>query len=180
MKTSTLRSIGGILLASSLALNAQVLQIGSGWQILGASENITNMTAFSSDCVSAIYTYQSDSTGYKMYKPSGTANQITALNAGDGFWIKGLKSCSVDTAGSTANVTPPPQPVATATTTSTTTDTSATDRALYDANCLSCHGSAKLGSSATAISAAIASNTGGMGSLSFLTAAQINSIAAAR
>jgi fibronectin type 3 domain-containing protein len=49
--------------------------------------------------------------------------------------------------------------------------------ALYNANCVSCHGTAKLGKTAAAISGAIAANTGGMGFLSTLSAAQIAAIA---
>jgi mono/diheme cytochrome c family protein len=49
--------------------------------------------------------------------------------------------------------------------------------ALYNANCVSCHGTAKMGKSATAISGAIAANTGGMSALISLTTAQIAAIA---
>lgn len=48
---------------------------------------------------------------------------------------------------------------------------------LYTQNCERCHGASKLGTPASAISAAIAANKGGvMGSLSTLTAAQIQAI----
>lgn len=50
--------------------------------------------------------------------------------------------------------------------------------ALYNANCVSCHGTAKLGKSAAATQGAITANTGGMGALSSLTTAQIAAIAA--
>ncbi|MHB8846403.1 MAG: c-type cytochrome [Nitrospirota bacterium] len=54
---------------------------------------------------------------------------------------------------------------------------------LYAGNCSSCHGSlaasSKKGATAAAIQAAIAANTGGMGSLSSLTALQIQAIATA-
>lgn len=49
--------------------------------------------------------------------------------------------------------------------------------ALYNANCVSCHGTAKLGKSAAATQGAITANTGGMGTLSSLTTAQIAAIA---
>ncbi|ACH38895.1 lipoprotein cytochrome c [Citrifermentans bemidjiense Bem] len=51
--------------------------------------------------------------------------------------------------------------------------------ALYNQYCDGCHGTAKLGRSALAIHSAIITNTGGMGSLSTLTDAQITAIAAA-
>jgi len=49
---------------------------------------------------------------------------------------------------------------------------------LYNQNCSGCHGSGKQGKSAATIQAAINSNTGGMGFLSSLTAAQISALAA--
>jgi hypothetical protein len=51
--------------------------------------------------------------------------------------------------------------------------------ALYTTYCSGCHGTSKKGSSAANIQGAIDSNRGGMGSLSFLTAAQVAAIAAA-
>lgn len=51
--------------------------------------------------------------------------------------------------------------------------------ALYAQYCAGCHGNSKKGRPASAISAAIAADRGGMGSLSFLTADQIAAIAAA-
>ena len=52
--------------------------------------------------------------------------------------------------------------------------------ALYTQYCSGCHGNGKKGSSATTIQNAINSNRGGMGSLSFLTSAQITAISTAR
>jgi hypothetical protein len=51
--------------------------------------------------------------------------------------------------------------------------------ALYTQYCSSCHGNGKKGSSVSAIQNAISSNRGGMGSLSGLTAAQIQAISSA-
>ena len=52
--------------------------------------------------------------------------------------------------------------------------------ALYTQYCAGCHGTSKKGSSATSIQSAIDKNTGGMGSLKFLTADQIQAISAAK
>lgn len=51
--------------------------------------------------------------------------------------------------------------------------------ALYTQYCANCHGNGKKGKSASAIQTAINNNTGGMGSLSGLTAAQVAAISAA-
>jgi mono/diheme cytochrome c family protein len=53
-------------------------------------------------------------------------------------------------------------------------------KALYTQYCSGCHGTSKLGSTASAIQAAIDANRGGMGSLKFLTPDQIAAISAAR
>jgi mono/diheme cytochrome c family protein len=47
---------------------------------------------------------------------------------------------------------------------------------LYNANCAICHGQAKRGQSPFLVRNAIRKNTGGMGSLSFLTPEQLNGI----
>lgn len=58
---------------------------------------------------------------------------------------------------------------------------SASGQSLYDQYCASCHGSGsssnKIGATASRIQTAISQNQGGMGSLSFLTSSQIDSIA---
>ncbi|GAB7025543.1 c-type cytochrome [Geotalea toluenoxydans] len=48
---------------------------------------------------------------------------------------------------------------------------------LYKANCAICHGQAKRGQASSLIENAIRKNTGGMGSLRFLTQEQIRTIA---
>lgn len=53
----------------------------------------------------------------------------------------------------------------------------ATRTMLYNANCALCHGQAKRGQSAAVIQNAIRKNTGGMGSLKFLSGEQIQAIA---
>ena len=53
-------------------------------------------------------------------------------------------------------------------------------KALYTQYCAGCHGTSKIGASASATQSAIDSNRGGMGSLKFLTPEQVAAIAAAR
>jgi hypothetical protein len=59
-----------------------------------------------------------------------------------------------------------------------TTSTPAPTWALYNQYCSGCHGTSKQGRPVSAIQTAIGNNTGGMGSLSSLTSAQITAIAA--
>ena len=74
--------------------------------------------------------------------------------------------------------TPTPTPVPTPVPAPTPTPVPTKTWSLYNQYCSGCHGTAKQGRSATAIQGAISANTGGMGSLSFLTAAQITALAA--
>jgi mono/diheme cytochrome c family protein len=81
---------------------------------------------------------------------------------------------AIATALGTSSTSPPPS----------TTPPATTDGAtLYGTSCAGCHGplatSAKAGRSATQIQTAINSNTGGMGSLSTLSATQVQAIATA-
>ena len=94
-------------------------------------------------------------------KAGRTAAQITAANM-----TQGLTAVEVQAvAAALATVVPPPPVIDGA--------------ALYTQYCSGCHGSGKKGSSVSAIQNAISSNRGGMGSLSFLTTAQIQAISAA-
>jgi mono/diheme cytochrome c family protein len=75
--------------------------------------------------------------------------------------------------------TPKPTPAPTPTPTPAPTPSPAIDgAALYNSICAACHGNSKMHSSASAIQSAINNNTGGMGSYSYLTPAQIAAIAA--
>jgi mono/diheme cytochrome c family protein len=105
------------------------------------------------------------------------ANGVTNIASTPG-WNASSRSCSNSCHGShswgaAGTVTPPPPP-----------PTTSTDgAALYASSCSGCHGalasSTKKGRTATQIQSAIGSNTGGMGSLSSLTSAQITAIATA-
>ncbi len=123
----------------------------------------------------------SGATSYNMYYATTTgvtkANGIKVTNAIAPYNQTGLAAgtsyyfivAAVNSAG---------EGVASSQVTATTTAPAVLDGlALYNSNCVSCHGTAKLGKSAAAIQGAIAANTGGMGALSSLTTAQIAAIA---
>jgi mono/diheme cytochrome c family protein len=95
-----------------------------------------------------------------------TAAQITAISG------------AVKTMTPTPIKTFTPTPVPTLNTTPPAASTPTKTWALYNKYCSGCHGTSKQGSSASSIQAAINSNTGGMGSLKSLIAAQIAAIAA--
>lgn len=87
-----------ILFLSSLS--GQNILIVNGWQLKGAEENINNLSIFTNNCVSSIWTYD---TTWKAYSPNstmltklGTDNIISSINKGDGYWVNGNKNCIID------------------------------------------------------------------------------------
>lgn len=99
-----------------------------------------------------------------------------AGNTGNMGFLSSLSTAQQQAIVDALATTPVPPP--------TPTPTPSTDgAALYAANCASCHGplatSAKTGATAARIQTAINNGTGGMGSLSVLTTAQINALATA-
>jgi mono/diheme cytochrome c family protein len=127
-------------------------------------------TLYSQSCASCHGTLASS------VKTGATASAIQSAinsNAGGMGSLSNLSSTQIQAiAGVLAQQTPPSAPPA-----PTTTD----GARLYALSCASCHGtlasSAKTGATATAIQSAINGNVGGMGSLSNLTSAQVQSIA---
>ncbi len=135
--------------------------------------------------VSVSWSTVSGATSYNLYR--STSSGVTIAT---GTKVTGATSPSVQTglADNTAYffivtaVNSTGESVASAEVTASTNAAAIDGAALYASNCSGCHGplatSSKRGASATAISDAIASNRGGMGSIS-LTPAQIAAIAAA-
>lgn len=97
-KTNLLSSVTTLLCASTLY--GQSITINDGWQLKGATENITNMTtAFNNKCIDYVWAY--DSNGWKVHAGNGNTissiASLTTISQADGFWIKGNGSCTVDT-----------------------------------------------------------------------------------
>jgi mono/diheme cytochrome c family protein len=90
----------------------------------------------------------------------------TGLSAGTSYYyiVTAVNSVGESVASAQASATTSPAPVL-------------DGLALYNQYCSTCHGTAKLGKTAAAIQGAINANTGGMGSLSMLTTAQVAAIA---
>jgi len=88
-----------LLLASALSWS-QTVNVKSGWQLLGATEDSASMCGFTESCVSSVWTY--DKGVWNSYEPTSSFNTITSIKEGSGFWVN-MKECS-DTVLST-NVT---------------------------------------------------------------------------
>lgn len=83
----------------------QNISVTNGWHLKGATENISNMSVFSSDCVSTVWIYNN---GWKAYSADsstlsaiesslGTSNIADSINIGKGFWINATGTCTIDT-----------------------------------------------------------------------------------
>ena len=94
------------LLTASASLSAQDLNIHGGWQLLGATDDIADMTIFDGKCVDFVWKYDTtqatpqwqlyvgNKTDYQV--PTGIAT-IPQLYKGDGFWVKGNSNCTIST-----------------------------------------------------------------------------------
>jgi len=103
MKKSLVTIISTLLITNFA--NAQVIDVKPGWNLLGATENISSLTAFSSDCTASLWTYGDGA--WSTYVPGQSSNTLSSIAKGKGFWAS-MKSCSktqLDTASSTTPVT---------------------------------------------------------------------------
>jgi uncharacterized protein (TIGR02145 family) len=96
-----------IAMAVCSSLYGQTILVANGWQLVGATEDITNMAVFTSDCVNTVWTYDN---GWKSYSGDssmlatlqslfGESNIITGISKAEGFWINSNNTdgCTVDT-----------------------------------------------------------------------------------
>ncbi|MEA3290622.1 MAG: FISUMP domain-containing protein [Campylobacterota bacterium] len=99
------KSFSKVILISLLySINSlgQEFNITNGWQLKGASEDITSMDGFNNKCIDTIWTYNNNSwkihiTNNENYNIPSSIGTMNSLNAGDGFWINANSNCSVDT-----------------------------------------------------------------------------------
>lgn len=88
-----LRSLG-FLVVSALVVLAQNLELEEGWSLAGATEDISDMSAFEQTCVNTVWTYENGTWG--KYSPDGTQG-IQSIEEGQGFWIKTDTDCTIET-----------------------------------------------------------------------------------
>ena len=89
--------IGLTLLYS--VMNAQVLNIEKDWNLLGATEDIHNLSIFNSACVEELFIYTED----KIWKGYPRDKTLTSLKEAQGFWAYAKSACSIDTKASVAS-----------------------------------------------------------------------------
>jgi len=88
-------SIVPLLLMLSIQTNAQTLLIAKGWQLLGTSVSVTNLSQFSTH---EVYAYKNSN--WAAYNATGSGFEtLTSLNAGEGFWVNGADSETITLTG---------------------------------------------------------------------------------
>ena len=100
----------GLVATLSSSLLAYTYEIKEGWQLLGAVENITDLSVFNDTCVDYLWKYDTNDTTnsiWRLHIANGIdynycGDTLDKLNQGDGFWVKANASCSI-TVGSTCD-----------------------------------------------------------------------------
>ncbi|HHH19014.1 MAG TPA: hypothetical protein ENK86_00665 [Campylobacterales bacterium] len=109
----------GTLLCSSVVFADSVLLLQKGWQLIGSSTPIEDMSRFSAENVEEIWHYDASQQQWLGYSPDSTIqaqmndhniSPLTSLHTWHGFWIKSkqdwaltLESTTLSTAPSDAN-----------------------------------------------------------------------------
>ena len=87
MKILYILGVLGLLASHSFA---QKFDAKAGWNLFGATENITNMQVF--DECAYLWIYEDDK-----FLTYGKGEGISSIDIEDGFWLYGTKDCPIDT-----------------------------------------------------------------------------------
>ncbi|MBN2782674.1 MAG: hypothetical protein JXQ66_05480 [Campylobacterales bacterium] len=98
MNKSVKSILGSLVIAGSLS--AMEVHVNSGWQLLGAVNDI-NTSNFDNNCVDYVWKYNNNE--WKLYVSngvdiSGAENYTVAsqFNQGEGFWVKASSDCMIN------------------------------------------------------------------------------------
>jgi hypothetical protein len=84
-----------ICLATTLQLlQAQSIQITKEWSLIGATADTKDISILENSCIETIWGYDGQ---WSSYQPTRSANDLSELQQGRGYWIKGADSCLVET-----------------------------------------------------------------------------------
>ena len=90
-----------LLILLKVVIFGQVLHLKSGWQLLGASEDIDPHT-FTQKCAKFVWSYDIKD-GWKVYIDDNQTysfpfdiSQISLIKKGRGFWVKAKNSCDIN------------------------------------------------------------------------------------
>lgn len=123
--------MGLVSLITSISLSISIMAAqtittdkADSWYLQGAVENISDLSAFSSECATTLWAYDGN---WNKYEPSGSSNTLSTIQQGKGFWLKSNQPCTITLASgsSTANPT-------TLTEVSTVTGGSRVESVIYD------------------------------------------------
>ena len=111
-------SLGLAASISSALFAATTYEIKKGWQLLGADQNITDLSIFNDTCVDYLWSYDTNATSdvpsWKLHIANGVdynycGETLDKLDQGDGFWAKASSDCNI-TIGSCETLSDIPTP----------------------------------------------------------------------
>ena len=99
-------SLVGLLFTTTMF--AQNIQVNQGWQLLGATEDIS-VAKFDGKCVDFVWRYDN---GWQVHIANGKSYDIpksvislNTIKKGKGFWVKANSNCDIDTNSTDSNTT---------------------------------------------------------------------------
>jgi hypothetical protein len=100
----------GLVATISSSLLAYTYEIKEGWQLLGAIEDITDLSIFNDKCIDYMWKYNTNDTAnpeWNLHIANGVdydycGKTLGNLNKGDGFWVKANSDCNI-TIGATCD-----------------------------------------------------------------------------
>jgi hypothetical protein len=91
-------------LSGALAAASTTYEIKEGWQLLGADQNITDLSVFNNTCVDYLWKYDVNDTAtdptWKLHIANGVdynycGETMSSIEQGDGFWVKANGECNI-------------------------------------------------------------------------------------
>ena len=88
------------------ALYSQTINIASGWQLLGAVQDINITKDFNNTCIDTVWIFNTNTQSWSAYSPKSdiqtlianndAIGSLTYINKGYGYWIKAYNNCVVN------------------------------------------------------------------------------------
>ncbi len=94
----------GLIATLSTSLFAYTYEIKEGWQLMGAVQEIKDLSVFNDTCVDYLWGYDTnetdDTSKWRLHIANGVdynycGDVLTSLDKSDGFWVKASSDCNV-------------------------------------------------------------------------------------
>ncbi len=110
MKMFLVLSLGLI----SIFLNAQSINLKSGWQLKGTEVGFNDMNSFKKDCIKTVWRYNDIEKKWEAFSPkeaiqekiknSMFVSKLDKINPNDGFWIFADNNCTIESNSTTHDI----------------------------------------------------------------------------